>query len=313
MLLSRDAYHRARGFVMTRARPLEVARLRVAFDGAPASAVWDALKPFQNPDGGFGHGMEPDFQAPQSSALATTVALQVVREARAATGTEPPESLIVPAIGYLLATLDRERATWRIIPPGTGASPHAPWWSNAGNEDPNGDLLSARSLNPTAECLGCLYEYPAQVPEALLHALSATVLDYLAGRESVEMHDFLCCKRWAETPGLDIAMRDRLVHELNRFLESVVCRDPAAWHAYVLRPLQVAESPGSLLYPALREIIPANLDWEIEQQQPDGAWLPTWDWGSLFPEAWQQARLEWAGWITVERLLVLRRYDRIAL
>jgi hypothetical protein len=308
MLLNRDAYSRARDFVATRGRPLESARLRVNLDGAPASEVWNVLRPYQNTDGGFGHGMEPDYQAPLSSALATTVALQVVRETRLAAGVEPPADLVDPAIGYLLATLDRDGLTWRMLPAGTDSSPHAPWWSQAGNEA----AFAAWSLNPTAECLGYLYEYSDQVSSVLLAELAEKVLAYLAGRHTVEMHDFLCCKRWAETPDLTPAIRDRLLGELARLLDTVLCRDPGKWPAYTLRPTQVAESPSSPFSPALSDILPANLDWEIEQQQPDGSWLPNWDWGGQFPEDWERARLEWAGWITVEKLLVLARYDRIS-
>jgi hypothetical protein len=308
MLLNRDAYRRARDFVATRGRPLESARLRVNLDGAPASEVWNALRPFQNSDGGFGHGMEPDYQAPVSSALATTVALQVVREIRLAAGVEPPAELIDPAIGYLLATLDRDRLTWRLLPPGTDISPHAPWWSQAGNEA----AFAAWSLNPTAECLGYLHEYSDQVSSLLLTELSEKALTYLAGQHTVEMHDFLCCKRWAETPRLTPGIRDRLLGELARLLDTALCRDPMEWSAYVLRPTQVAESPSSPFYPALSDIIPANLDWEIEQQQPDGSWLPNWDWAGQYPEVWERARLEWAGWITAERLLVLEHYGRIS-
>ena len=308
MLLGRDAYSRARQFVATQARSLEAARLRVCFDGAPASEVWEALQLFQNPDGGFGHGMEPDLQAPESSALATTVALQVVRETRRTTGERPPAALIEPAIRYLLATLDRERGTWRIIPPVAEGSPHAPWWSQAGNEAG----FAAWSLNPTAECLGYLYEYNEQVPAELLGELSDTILTYLAEQETVLMHDFLCCKRWAETPGLDAGVGDRLMRELGRLLDVVICRDPAAWPNSVLRPVQVAESPTSPFFPALGDVLPRNLDWEIEQQQPDGTWLPNWDWSGLYPEAWERARLEWTRWITAEKLLLLESYGRIA-
>ena len=36
----------------------------------------NSFRKYQNKDGGFGHGLEPDIQMPQSSVLATTVGLQ---------------------------------------------------------------------------------------------------------------------------------------------------------------------------------------------------------------------------------------------
>ena len=54
------------------------------------------------------------------------------------------------------------------------------------------------------------------------------------------------------------------------------------------------------------------VDYEIAHQQADGSWLPNWHWAGLYPEAWPTAAQEWAGVLTLEHLLTLRRFDRLA-
>jgi hypothetical protein len=312
MILSKTAYARARAYVERNGRPLEVARLRFQFDGAPAEEVAAELSKFQNPDGGFGNGLEPDLRTPYSSALAVVDAFQIMGE----TGNAPAfAGIAASAIQYLLNTFDAAKQRWVMIPPQAEDSPHAPWWSAAGMEQ----AFNGYSLNPTAEILGCLYDSldtasnaaSPQVPPQLLASLSEAILSRLTPLSEIGMHDFLCCKRLSESANLDPAFRAALVDQLMRLLDSAVGRDPAQWPGYSLRPLQVASRPQSIFYAPLKESIELNLDYEISNQGPDGAWSPNWDWGGMYPQEWEQARQEWAGVIIVEKLLALKRYGRI--
>ena len=64
--LSLDIYNRIRKYVYLYARHLDVARLRYLFEGGSAGEVAEALAVYQNADGGFGYGIEPDCQNPNS-------------------------------------------------------------------------------------------------------------------------------------------------------------------------------------------------------------------------------------------------------
>ena len=79
MKLSRAAFERAAGFLGERARPLERALFAHAFENAPVAPALSELAGFANADGGLGHGLEPDFRLPDSSALATSHALTILR------------------------------------------------------------------------------------------------------------------------------------------------------------------------------------------------------------------------------------------
>lgn len=46
--------------VLANARLLDRHRLAVLLHGAPVAPVLDALRAYRNPDGGFGHALEPE-------------------------------------------------------------------------------------------------------------------------------------------------------------------------------------------------------------------------------------------------------------
>jgi hypothetical protein len=300
--LGKNDFERARRFIEDHGRPLEVARLHVFFDGAPAEEVIKELAHFQNPEGGFGRALESDLRTPDSSALATSVAFQILREVGAKNN-----ELAAPAVDYLLHTIDQSRLRWAMIPESAENSPHAPWWSQAGLQESFGFFR----LNPTAELLGYLYDYAELVPVNLLDALSEQILLRLKALDVIGMHDFLSVKRLTETKPLKSSYRQSLLEQLFRLMDSALVRDPDQWTDYGLKPLQVADSPDSSFYPALQELIPVNLDFEIAAQNEDGSWPVSWSWGGLFPEIWEIGRAEWSGVITLMHLIDLKNYDRI--
>lgn len=79
-LLSKEQQHNAKHFILQSARPLEQALYRYHFESGTKEDVLKQFETFQNSDGGFGHALEPDLRAPESSALATSVALNILRE-----------------------------------------------------------------------------------------------------------------------------------------------------------------------------------------------------------------------------------------
>lgn len=81
----------ARRFVYDDARLLERRRLATLFDGAPAARVLDALRPYRNDDGGWGHALEPDLRGPDSQVSGAMSALEVLAELGTAADPEVAE------------------------------------------------------------------------------------------------------------------------------------------------------------------------------------------------------------------------------
>ena len=78
-----NAYHRARRFVYKNARPLELAKWQYHFENGSREAVLETLACYQNTDGGFGYGLEPDYWNPHSSPSQTYEATESAIQANA--------------------------------------------------------------------------------------------------------------------------------------------------------------------------------------------------------------------------------------
>ena len=125
------------------------------------------------------------------------------------------------------------------------------------------------------------------------------------------MHEVLCCLRLERAPHLPAPLAAALRTKIRTSIGSLVGRDRDAWASYSLRPLQVVDGPDSAYGEGMGEALEANLDHEIESQEPDGSWRPLWSWGDAWPEVWEVAEREWAGVLTLNNLRTLARFDRL--
>lgn len=290
-------YDKAATFMHSDARPLERALFRLFFENGSRDDVLKELARFQNPDGGFGHGLESDIRMRDSSVIATTIAFQHLR----AIDAPADHPVVVKGCAYLRDTYNAKAMNWPIIPDCIDNAPHAPWWQYGGE-------LSQSLANPRAEIIGYLYDY--DFLDDKRHALTDSAVQHLLkSPDDMEMHDLLCYLRLYATKGLPVkdAMRDKLT----RILKTIVATGPAQWRSYGLQPLAVVESPQSEFAALFTDAIPANLDFIIEQQSTEGYWSPNWSWSDVSAEAWAQAERDWRSGITLQNLRTLRAFGRV--
>ncbi len=303
--LSVEDTQRARTFIFTQARPLERSLYAFHFENGSGEAVLSELSKFQNQDGGFGRALEPDLRTPDSSVVATTVALQTLLRLDA-----PEEHpLVRGAMHYLLDNYHAEQSFWPISPPTVDNAPHAPWWQPG-----SGSAARAEEqyINPRAEIVGYLFEYPSYTTLEFRSNLLDDVLDWVDHRpDQIEMHDLLCLLSLSRVRRLPSPSRARLMAKVKKAVAATVSLDPAGWGDYVLRPLDIARSPSSPFAPLFGDALNLDLDYRIEQQGSDGAWLPAWSWGELYVEAWPQARRDRSGVLTLGMLSTLDAFGRI--
>ena len=305
MNLTPEALARAKAFISEQARPLEQRLYLYRCEGGAAGDVLGALAEFQNEEGGFGHGLEPDVRLADSSVIATTVALQILRDL----GVGSEHQMVQRTMRYLLDTYAAEHKVWPIAPPNVDDAPHAPWWSGGSLADSFGSYMA----NPRAEIVGYLWDYSELAPDALREELTAAVLSWLHEQaDTVEMHDLLCYARLAETRSLPDDLRRQMLDVLMKVADRAVTKEPSAWSGYCLKPLTLATSPASPFAEVLADAIELNLDYEIERQQADGSWAPNWTWGDAFPETWEVAKREWSGVLTLATLRTLSSFGRVA-
>lgn len=307
-LLRRQARDRAREFLREAARPLEWALYRHRFERGPVEDVFDALRGFQNEDGGFGRSLEPDLRTPDSSALATGIGLRMLAEL----GCPSDHLLVRGVVEYLLKTFDQEKRVWRVVPESANDHPHAPWW-----HEENGSLsglFAGFRIIPRALILAGLHHYTAILPKGWLEEVTESTVRYI---ETVEVlgegggSDLEYAIALAEAENFPEGMARRLKTRIREEIPEVVVRDPERWDTYCIKPLGIAPRPDALGADLLEEELQAHLDYKITHQTPEGSWDPTWTWGENFPDTWVQARREWQGILTLETLTQLKAFGRL--
>src|SRR5437660_468869 len=91
-------------FLAASGRVLDRRRLERLFLGGEAGPVRDAVAAYRNPDGGFGHGLEPDGRTPASQPFAGEIALRTLDEVDGWDG-----GLVRGAVDWVAAAAARAR------------------------------------------------------------------------------------------------------------------------------------------------------------------------------------------------------------
>ena len=266
------------------------------FANGDSIGVFHAVYAYRNPDGGFGHGMEPDTSSPESQPLFSIMALETLDE-----------------VGYL----DQEIILRDFMPyfeSITTEKGGIPWMLRPTSDYPCADHFKTvkewAALSTTAPLLGLLEKYKVDVP----WMKKAETFVWAEIDRIQEKHAFchLCVPRrlifLEHTRQKEKA--DKAMEDLKRWIldDGVICKDRSdeGWGLYGKpHSLCYAPAPDSILNSIFpQEIINKDLDELIRRQKKDGRW-DTWYGLS------EGMKLEWAGIQTLWTLKILDNYDRI--
>lgn len=284
--MTADIVTAGRQFIEREGRLLERRLLATIFDGGPAAAVVDVLRGYRNPDGGFGHGLEPDKRCPDSLPIDVEAAFGALVAAGAV-----DEALVRAACDWLASVATPDGAVPLSFPV-IEHHPRAGHWS---------EWTYVPGLNPTAGLAGLVHQmgidhpWLRQATDWCWSALAAGFPDDAHAMSEVLV--FL-----AHVPD-----RDRAGGFIPRVTEwlpklSWYRADPAD-PTYGVTPLHLAPTPDSPWRSLFRDdVIEGHLDRLVGDQQADGGWAITWE----PPGA--ASTLEWRGIETLRALRVLAAY-----
>jgi len=279
------ALAKSHDFILCNARLLERRLFAFLFEDGPREPVISALRAYQNPDGGFGSGLEPDKRCLTSQPVDVEIAFHVLDLLDAF-----DDPMVARACDYLMSITTSEGGVPFAVA-GVELAPHTPWW--VASNPPTA------SHNPTGTLLGLLLKHG--VKHAWVESASRYMRGRMPGFESTQFHDVISVipflqyspdQAWAETELERI--RGRLANSPD------IALDPDA-AGYAQFPIDFAPSPDSPLRSLFSsEMIQLHLRALAARQQPDGGWPITWQ--AVGPGAEQ----EWRGWVTIQALLKLR-------
>ncbi|MGE7822550.1 hypothetical protein [Paenibacillus sp. NPDC093718] len=296
--LNRMRFEQARQYMLHQSRNLERSLFRYDFENGAFKDVLTELDSYQNEDGGYGHGLEPDLRCKESSALATTRALEILRLIP-----DHPErnERVISALKYLELSYVPERSGWDIIPKEAEQSPRAIWWQYGAFKDHWG--------NPNADIIAYFIDERELYPLEFLESRIDYAVNYLKQSSDLhEMHELFCYLRLNER--LPKEQASEIGETLEIFMDNCISRDPGSREGYGATPLSIMDSPDSPYFAKYHELLPLELDVLIGNQGEDGAWEPNWSWYQ-YEEVWPLAKEEWKGVLTWNALRTLRNFERI--
>jgi hypothetical protein len=294
--MSTTTFEKAQTFIWKNARLIDRRLFAFLFLGGTRQAVTQALKAYQNADGGFGNALEPDKRTPYSQPIDVQVAFDLLDRTGALGDPQVQRDIVLPACDFLQSVTTPAGGVPFILAT-TNDYPHTPWM---GTDDPH----PPAALNPTAQLAGLLLKYGVQHP--WLDGAVAFCKREITASETEQFHDLILMvtflqhapdRTWAEAELKRIA--DRVCKP------GVVALDPEAG-GYVQKPLDWAPEPENFFRSLFDDAtIETHLNALKARQQADGGWSITWD--PISPTV----ELEWRGTITVSNLRTLQAYGAL--
>ena len=301
-MMRTEETQRIEEYLERKARRIDYELYRFRFRGGDKRSVLNRLKEYQNGDGGFGNAIEPDLRLPQSTAVATWMAFKFIEEV------DPAEMdpILQGGLRYLITTYDRERNGWAIVRPEVDEYPHAPWW----------DYKVAMNHfgwgNPSAEILAFLIRYHHLVDaEEIIDALTTTALERIREVDPTSFHEVFNFKALYDRANSELKMPLR--NPLTRLIRKSVSTSPDQWKSYVATPLKFVTSPDDPLIDLFEDgLIRKNLEFLVDEIIDGDHWEPDWHWSGNYVEAWETAKREWSGHLTVTNMTILRNFGVVA-
>lgn len=286
-------------YLLKYGRPLEKALVDYKFNDGSRGSVVEALKHYQNADGGFGKALEPDLRCPDSSSLCTSVAFMVMWEM----DLDIYHPMIKKGIQFYVDTYDQQNTSWYFIPPSAELYPRAPWWTI------EKDSRASRH-NPRPEILGSLLRAQLLVPGKLIGEVAEDVKKvFVTEREDFQMHDLLSYLRLLRCGNLPETLEKVLSAGLPDVIKKLAVFETEKWAAYSLRPYQVIRDMNDPLLPLVESAMRESLLYLIDEQEEDGSWPLTWNWGESYSDTWPVAEKEWRSVVTFNHIVILKNFS----
>lgn len=304
-------YNEIRTWIYRYARPLELALWRFYFEDGSREDVVEKLGFYQNDDGGFGNGVEPDSWNPESSPYHTMIAISILREV-GFTDTKHP--MVQGIFRFLESGVHSSEDGWHFSIPSNDNYPRAPWWTY------DETLNSVQDMGVTAGLCAFILRYGDKQSTVYAKALGYVdrILDKIkrtkdfgemgAGGLGILMLDL-------DAAGLCSRFDCSEVREmLPKLVNGTMERDPAKWAFYTPRPSEFIRSPESFYYQGNEEIVETELDYVIDTRNPGGVWNITWTWfdlGEKYPKEFAVSEIWWMASKAIEKVRFLKAFGRI--
>lgn len=300
-----EPWQKMQDFMARNARPLDWVRLRHEVDGTSKEEVLRCLAAYQNEDGGFGHGLEPDCWNPGSSPIQTWAATEILVQV----GVDTKSPILSGIWAYLGSDHGFEQGRWLASLPSFNEHPHAPWWTFSSVPD----ILRTWGYNPSAALAGFVLGFGCEHPflEDRAVTVARAALAHLEALDlTLDMHECACYLRLLMQ--LQKAKRDdvlpvgQLEDLLRNQVRNCLSQDTKLWQTdYVCRPSNLLLTPGNPFFPEHEVLARKEAKFIMTQVQEDGSFALPWKWDE-YPEAWAISQRWWQGQVILQNIQFVR-------
>jgi len=300
-------FHKAERWIYRNARPLEAALWKVHFHGALKEGALSCLKAFQNEDGGFGHGLEPDFWTPQSSPMATWAAGEILEDLEV----EKDHPMIRHLVKYLVNTGQVSPGIWPSSLPENNEYPHAPHWTYREGVQDNW------MFNPSIQLSAYLIHWGMEENErelgweSLLHGMNylkeKTELDFHEVHNFQKMIKLLRSYKEEFTKKMPISYEES-ERKIDHLRKKCIDQNWQGWgDGYKALPLDFITDPIDTLYFRFEELIDKNIEHYRQTTDHDGVWDISWSW-DRYDQEFSIARQQWKGILALKRYRIMEKF-----
>lgn len=282
------------------ARALEVALYEYHFQKGTSSPVEKALKAYQNDDGGFGHGLEPDCLNPHSSPIQTWAATQIILECQL-----DQSDMIEGILKYLESKEAFKNKRYGSTVLSNNDYPRAPWWTYSDK--------AYEGWNPTASLVAfyLIYGDKSHPHYKLVVDLGKDAVEDLIQNGCQEMHElnnYLELRSGLVKSGMTelVAFSD-FEDRLSKDMLSLIEMDDTKWGDYVCRPSTFVLKTSDFLSDQLTDLIQKELVFLQEQRNQEGLWDVPWSWGQ-FESDFYVSKRHWEGIIGLKYLKFIKSF-----
>ncbi|HEX2944361.1 MAG TPA: hypothetical protein VHT96_00210 [Clostridia bacterium] len=304
-------YNEISTWIYRNARQVDLALWQYFFESGSRDAVLAALSHYQNSDGGFGNGLEPDCLNPESSPYTTLYAINILKQIGF-------DDIGHPIMQGIFKFLESGRYFtengWLFSIPTNNDHAHAPWWtySSEGN--------AVESTGVTAEL--CSFVLRFFDKDSDLYKKVVKIIDRIfEGLKTRSKHGDMGIGGYcilldaADEAGLKEKYDyDGLSDIINRLVTDSIERDTSKWAFYGVRPSNYIKSPDSIYYKENEDIMQKELDYLIETRPVNNVWGITWSWfenNERYQKEFAISENWWKAIKATEIMVLLKNFDRL--
>jgi hypothetical protein len=302
-----------RNWIYRNARPLDLFRWQYHFEEGDRNSVLSALAAYQNSDGGFGHALEPDTWNPNSSPTTTQIAINRLRELDCFDEKDP---FTMGIFSFLENEPSLGKKGWLFNIPSNNDFPHAPWWTF--DKDKTGGSDSEWDYNPTAIIVGFVLRVMKNKNSSFYKTclnIAYLATEKLLSANAMEPHELTCfCTMFSDlnkSEAVDCFNFDAMERKLKELVKQSIEYDTTKWNTYSTKPSWFIDSPKNVFFQGNQEVIDFELDHIIDSRNKDGIWDITWTWNG-YEKEFALSENWWKAQIIIEKLILLRNFERIA-